>query len=90
MGRQINNEVIIDPGNSLAQNIWLPLVLSFDIKSIYWLLRRTNFRNIQIIYKIRQAPPDCLFNKSTVAEMQEVNWKRIDRCKRVGEKAKKL
>ena len=65
-------------------------MLSFDIESIYWSLRRTNFRNIQIIYKIRQAPPDCLFDKSTVAETQEENWKRIDRCERVVEKAKKL
>ena len=52
--------------------------------------RRTNYRNIQIIYNIRQAPPDCLFSKSRVAETLEGIWKRIDRCERVAERAKKL
>ena len=49
-------------------------------------LHRANFRNIQIIYNIRQAPSDCLFNKSIVAETQEEIWKRIDRCDRVAER----
>ena len=50
-----------------------------SLKLLVGRLRHTRFRNIQIVYNIRQAPPDCLFGKSTVAETQEENWKRIDR-----------